>query len=372
MKKLAIISTHPIQYHAPWFRMLAESGEVQLKVFYTRQPEAYAYDKGFQQVVEWDIPLLEGYDYHFTSQNRITRILEIADWSPDVILVFGWSPAGHLNILRHFKGKIPVWFRGDSTLLDEKPGLRQWLRRRFLRWVYRHVDLAFYVGSANKAYYLAHGLEENQLVFAPHAIDNERFNSFDEKFVSDWRLKLGIPQDEPAVLFAGKLEPKKNPEILLRAILELNQTNQKTIHLIFAGNGILEDHLRQLAKGKPFVHFLGFQNQKSMPAVYRLGDIVCLPSAYNETWGLAVNEAMACGRPVITSDKVGCAKDLIFPEVNGYIFETNQLDNLINALKECINKNNYIRMGFHSSQIIQKWSFPNICKVMTEQLDKTP
>lgn len=364
MKKLAIISTHPIQYHAPWFRMLGARADVQLKVFYTRKPEAY--DKGFRQIVAWDLPLLEGYDYRFTGRDRIR---EIAHWSPEVILVFGWRPAGHLDILRHFKGRIPVWFRGDSTLLDEKPGLRQWLRRRWLCWVYRHVDRVFYVGSANKAYFLAHGLAENQLVFAPHAVDNARFQSFGEARTSAGRRKLGISQDERAVLFAGKLEPKKNPELLLKAMLELNQKQQKPIHLIFAGAGILEAQLRRLAKDQSFVHFLGFQNQKSMPAVYRLGDIVCLPSARNETWGLAINEAMACGRPVLVSDRCGCAADLVQSGSNGYLFQAGNQQDLTDKLSCMIRQPAKLKtMGEQASAVIQNWSFEHITTALCGQI----
>lgn len=59
------------------------------------------------------------------------------------------------------------------------------------------------------------------------------------------------------------------------------------------------------------VLILPFQNQSRMPLVYRLADLFILPSAYGETWGLAVNEALACGRPVLVSDRVGCAPDVV-------------------------------------------------------------
>jgi hypothetical protein len=74
-----------------------------------------------------------------------------------------------------FQGKVPVLFRGDSTLLNEQPGVRKKVRRIFLRWVYKHIDHALYVGTNNKQYFLTHGLKEHQLHYVPHAIDNERF-----------------------------------------------------------------------------------------------------------------------------------------------------------------------------------------------------
>jgi hypothetical protein len=92
-------------------------------------------------------------------------------------LLYGWSFKSHLKCLQHFHKKIPVFFRGDSTLLDEPAGfsLRKTMRRLFLKWVYRHVDTAFYTGTNNKKYFLAHGLKDDELIFAPHAVDITRF-----------------------------------------------------------------------------------------------------------------------------------------------------------------------------------------------------
>ena len=114
--------------------------------------------------------------------------------------------------MRYFKGKIPVYFRGDSTLLDERQGLKLIARRIFLRWVYNTIDFAFYVGTRNKEYFLAHGLKNKQLIFAPHAVDNERFcdkNGNYKRKAIDWRQSIGIKDDEFVFLFAGKLEPRK-------------------------------------------------------------------------------------------------------------------------------------------------------------------
>src|SRR5205085_1088366 len=99
----------------------------------------------------------------------------ISQWEPDAVLVYGWNFRSHLKVLRHFHGRIPVLFRGDSTLLGERPGGRVVLRRLILRWVYRHVDVALYVGTHNHAYFAAHGLNPSQLAWAPHSIENERF-----------------------------------------------------------------------------------------------------------------------------------------------------------------------------------------------------
>src|SRR5690606_21319686 len=87
-----------------------------------------------------------------------TLIKEIEGFGATHILIYGWSFQSHLKVLRHFSGKVKILFRGDSTLLDEKPGFKTMARRIALRWVYKHIDVALYVGTNNKQYYLKHGV----------------------------------------------------------------------------------------------------------------------------------------------------------------------------------------------------------------------
>jgi glycosyltransferase involved in cell wall biosynthesis len=82
------------------------------------------------------------------------------------------------------------------------------------------------------------------------------------------------------------------------------------------------------------VVFVPFQNQSVMPVVYRLGDALVLPSGYGETWGLAVNEAQACGRPSLVSDCVGCARDIICDGKNGMVFRTDDRKDCVRAMRQ--------------------------------------
>jgi glycosyltransferase involved in cell wall biosynthesis len=104
---------------------------------------------------------------------------------------------------------------------------------------------------------------------------------------------------------------------------------------------------------------MDFQNQSTMPVVYQACDLFCLPSqGPGETWGLAVNEAMAAGKAVLVSNKVGCATDLIKPTINGEVFRSNDLNDLMQKLRELTgSKEKLTKMGIESQQIIQSWSF---------------
>ncbi|HEY2582755.1 MAG TPA: glycosyltransferase family 4 protein [Mucilaginibacter sp.] len=371
--RLAIVTTHPIQYYAPIFKLLHERGQIEIKVFYTWGKNAEnKYDPGFNKEIVWDIPLLDGYPYewventaadsgthHFNGIINPEIINQINKWEPDGLLIYGWGFNSHLKIIRYFKNKIPVLFRGDSTLLDEKKGLKTLLRYAWLNQVYRYVDYVLYVGINSKAYFKKHGLKENQLFFAPHAIDNDRFAADRMQEVIKLKQGLGIDDDGVIALFTGKFEEKKAPVLLLDAFLALKRPD---VHLLFVGNGSLEVQLKLKACGNPNIHFLPFQNQSQMPVVYQACDIFCIPSkGPNETWGLAINEAMACGKAILSSDKVGAAVDLVKPGYNGAIFKSGDLTDLTFKLNDLLNigKDELKKMGHRSKEMIKDWNFEN-------------
>ncbi|MDB6012658.1 MAG: glycosyltransferase [Gammaproteobacteria bacterium] len=341
--RLAIVSTHPIQYYAPIFQALARSKALCPRVFYTWSQTAGAAvsDPGFDRAITWDIPLLEGYEFefvpntapspgtdHFRGLRNPGLIGAIEAWGADAVLVFAWNSQSHLQVMRHFKGRIPVFFRGDSTLLDPTSRWRAAARRVFLSWVYRHIDVAIAVGSNNKDYFRWCGVPEERIALAPHAIDTKRFSDPDGTHAQravEWRRELRIPTGARTIVFAGKFQEKKDPLLLLEAFFRCGAAG----HLVFVGNGALEGELVARAGGRGDVHFLPFQNQQTMPAVYRLCDVFALPSrGPGETWGLALNEAMAARRPVIAGSKVGGARDLITPGVNGWTFQSGDLEQL--------------------------------------------
>jgi len=385
MVKLAIINTHPIQYYSPYYRCLAARDAVDVRVFYSwRGPLDASYDQGFEQDVTWDIPLLQGYDHtfveneasdpgthHFRGIVAPDLIPAVEEWGADAILVFGWNFQTHLRALLYFHGRCPVLFRGDSTLIDESPGPLKWARRLWLRWVYRHVDVALYVGENSRDYFEAHGLGDDQLIWVPHAMDNSRFAEAGgaEEEAAQWLQEIGIPDAARVVLFAGKLESKKAPDVLVEAFLRLDE---EEMHLVVVGSGSIEDKLRRQAEGHPRIHFLGFQNQSRMPVVYRLGDVFVLPSrGPGETWGLAVNEAMACSRAVVVSDKVGCAPDLV-DEKNGAVVPAEDPAVLRDAISDLLRDDERLaRMGRRSRRRISDWSVEEAASRTESAVHKT-
>lgn len=381
MKKLAIITTHPIQYNAPLFRLLSERGKVAVKVFYTwSQSKEEVYDARFGMKRSWDIPLLDGYEYEFipneakhSDSNRFWGIMnpglvkQIKAEQFDAVLVYRWSVYSHFRIMQQFGVQPKLFFRGDSVIQDKGHGMKGFLKTNLLKWVYRKVDKAFYVGRNNKHYFLQYGLKEEQLVAAPHAVENERFSSNKDEWelkAKDEREKLSITSDAVVFLYAGKFYELKQLDVLIQAFKKLNGQHYR---LLFFGNGEQENELKEFAGEDARIIFQPFKNQSEMPWVYRMGDVFVLTSK-SETWGLGVNEALACGRPAIVSDQCGCAPELIVEGKTGFTFHTGNAEDLFHCMKKFENRDAALQMGKEALQHIGQFSLEKIAEVIEEEV----
>lgn len=313
MIRLAILSTHPIQYNAPLFRRMAEKTDWEVHVFFSRTAEQVHYDPDFQRKVAWDTPLTEGYAHSHVDAKTASGVEDlkrsIEAFEPNALLVYGWNFPGHRQVMQAIHGRIPIGFRGDSHLLNPLPCWRSWLRQAFLRKVYRHVDLAFSVGTANTAYFEWSGIGTCNIALAPHAVDNAYWQqdvAERKQAAEQWKAALGIPVPASVIGFAGKLEPIKQVDRLIAAF---EQVSSPEAHLVIAGTGPDEATLHRQAAHHSRIHFVGFVNQSRMPIFYRMLSVFALPSL-SETWGLSVNEALACGTRCMVSDRVGCGPDL--------------------------------------------------------------
>ncbi len=381
--KLAIITSHPIQYYAPWFSYINHNTNMDLKVFYLWNfGVTETIDSEFQQSIKWDIPLLEGYNYEFVpnvSNNPGTKTIgglknpsllsTVAKYNPNAVMLIGYNYASlYRFIFQWDTRKAPLIFRGDSHQLQFRKGWKEPLRRKFISLVYSRFAAFLYVGKANYEYFTYHGVKLQQLVFAPHAIDNERFlQAADTAKIEaiSWKKELGIPDNHKVILFAGKFNHKKRPLDLLQAY---KQANLKDISLLFVGGGELEIELKKQAANVPNIFFAPFQNQQMMPRTYTMADLFILPSyGHSETWGLAVNEAMCLSSPIIVSSHVGCGQDLVHEHQNGLIFEARNISDLTESIKIAFSDLERLKQwGNKSCEIIQNYSY----KQTTEGLQK--
>jgi glycosyltransferase involved in cell wall biosynthesis len=338
--RLAIVLSHPTQYYSPWFQWLRANTALIFRVFYLDETGlAPTRDQKFQKTFSWDVDLTSGYDWElventarrpdtlrFFGLKNPSLHARIDDWGATAILLFGYNYATHLKLIAwaHLK-KIPLIFRGDSHLLGRPaPGF---LKKTLLSFLYRRFAAITYVGAANRDYFRHHGVPDEKLFFAPHAVNAAHFDpaSPSHRNISlALRVELGLTAQTRVILFAGKLIPQKQPRALLEAFLTLNPPDTA---LIFVGDGPEKpDMLALAATASPDANlqFLPFANQSEMPARYLLADLLVLPSRGGyETWGLAVNEAMHIGVPCLVSDHVGCQRDLVTDGETGWVFNAN-------------------------------------------------
>ncbi|OLP18915.1 glycosyl transferase [Leptolyngbya sp. 'hensonii'] len=386
MLKLAIITSHPIQYYAPWFRYLAQQRDLSIRVFYlwdfgvTQQV-----DREFQQSFQWDIPLLSGYDFEFVpnvsqhpgTQNiwglqNPTLMQQIRQYGPDAILLMNYNFASLYRLMWSWK-ETPLLFRGDSHRLLPQQGLKAWARRQWISRVYQQFAACLYVGEANRGYFRYHGVPDDRLFFSPHAIETDRFFAQSKVATQEaqrWKQELGIPAHHQVILFAGKFILKKRPLDLLQAFLRANLTD---VSLLLVGSGNLESELRTQAAHHPQVYFAPFQNQSLMPRTYAIADLFVLPSyGPDETWGLAVNEAMCLGKPILVSDHVGCAADLVHPNQNGLIFPAGDRAALADRLREAFADRARLQVwGESSRERIQQYSYAQATAGLMQALSWT-
>jgi glycosyltransferase involved in cell wall biosynthesis len=338
--RVLIASSHPIQYHSPLFRQLSDDPKIDADVLYLNMPSAETQGLGFGKAFTWDVPLLDGYRWHQATTGRglgitsgyrgvwLRHPARELGWGPrgerpEVLLLTGWHFLGLVQLFVAAKiRRIPILLRMDSN--DLRP--RSWILDSIYRVLFMGVDGVLTVGTANARWCQLNGIQLSRMVSCPHFVDNTYFSDHAAKFrpqAQELRTKWKIPLDAFCFIFAGKLQSKKRPQDLLEAFALVQAQGRITgrpLHLLVVGTGEMENSCRSYAATLNLpISFVGFLNQSEIPAAYAVSDCLVLPSDHGESWGLVVNEAMACGLPAIVSDLVGCAEDLVLTGVTGEV-----------------------------------------------------
>jgi glycosyltransferase involved in cell wall biosynthesis len=389
-KKVVFLLSHPIQYFSPLLQQLSSQPMIDLKVYYcSDHGVSNKIDKEFGKVVKWDIPLLEGYEYEFLPNNSlkpsVTNFFGLVNWriasqvykdKPAILIVHGWGYFTHwLSIIVARLLGIEVWLRGETPQKQvlKKTFLKGLLQRIFTKNIlFRCVRKFLYIGSQNKDFYTALGIKEKDLVFTPYCIDNQRFSMSYQQLIpqrQSLRATLQIPQDYVTFLFCGKFIAKKQPLLLLEAYNAIQHTNKA---LIMVGDGELNAEMKEYIRTHPNctnVHLVGFKNQSELPNYYVMADVFVLPSTVGETWGLVVNEAMNFELPLIVSDMVGCADDLVENGKNGFTFQNENAVDLTQKMTYCIENASTLKVaGQQSANKIKAYSYEVIIKNIINNL----
>ncbi len=348
MIRLLYVVSHPIQYQAPLLRLIAAQPDIRLKVLFRRMPDGEI-DPGFGVPVRWDVPLLDGYNHAPLDFADLSRELD----ATDAVWLHGWQGTAMKRVLLAARPRgLPVLMRGENWLgAMPEAGWRGRAKRIYLRALFALCAGFLAVGRENARYYARLGVPPARIFPMPYAVDNGFFaRAATESDPAALRAALGLPEGRPIVLYAGKLVRRKHPHTLLNAWRRAFPEEARPL-LLFVGDGAMRPELE--AGAESGVHFLGFRNQTELPALYALADVFVL-AAEAEAWGLAINEAMACGTAVIAGDGCGAAHDLVDPSV-GRLVPSGDIDALADALREVLPR--AAELGAAAARRIAEWDF---------------
>jgi glycosyltransferase involved in cell wall biosynthesis len=388
--RLLLVATHPVQYASAVFREMARNPRLEIEVAYCSLQGAEAgVDKDFGVEVKWDVPLLDGYSWtqepnrarhpsldHFFGLVNTGLWRKIRKGNYDAVVIYtGYRCASFWIALAAAKiSGTKIMFGTDASSIAprEDSRLKSWFKPRILSFIFHRADKTFGASVAGKEYLKSLGIAPERIGVVPLVVDNDwwlaRSKSVNRAAV---RANWGIPMNAPVVMFCAKLQPWKRPLDLLRAFAAANVPGS---HLVYAGDGPQSNELTQEAAHlgiKDRVHFLGFQNQSQLPAVYSSADLFVLPSKYDPCPAV-VCEAMLCGLPVILSDEIRGRREQIDEGETGYIFPCGNVDALAKILRQSLaDLANLAAMGHAARRKMDLFSPATNVKAFLELLDSS-
>jgi glycosyltransferase involved in cell wall biosynthesis len=347
--RVLTIASHPVQYGAPLFRLMARHPKLDFQVAYCSLRGAESgYDPEFGANVQWDVPLLDGYKWtHIPNRGNGTE--SFWAWRNTGLWKFvrqGEFDAviSHIGYMRatfwiaYFAARskrIPFLFGTDASRIEPRDESKVKLALKKILWpaVFSLAGQILTASSAGRDLIISLGFPPDRVSMTLITVDNDwwlaQATAIDR---DDARKSLGFAPTEKIILFCAKLQPWKRPMDLLHAFASAAIPNAK---LVFAGDGAQRTELESEAAARGIsekVQFLGFVNQSQLPRLYKSADLMVIPSHY-EPFGLVVNEAMLCGCPVIASDRVGAVRDLITHAETGFVYPCGQTDALAPLLQ---------------------------------------
>jgi glycosyltransferase involved in cell wall biosynthesis len=369
-KKLAVVASHVIQYQDPFYRLLAAHPEIDLTVFFCSAEGAKTYrDVDMGTTLRWDLELLTGYEHRFLRNfgwgHGFFRLVNpgllpaIARGGFDAVLFMtGWAwCSAWIGFAACRLADVPFLLYGDSSFIPPENSARAQIRAGVMRSLFGMAGGFMISGKLNADYYRHYGADPRRFFPLPWAIDNERFiegSRFAPGERDALRARLGIEPEELAVVYSGKLIERKDPMTLLRAISKM----RRRAIAVFLGDGVLREPLERFARESGVrATFAGFVNQTDLPKYYAMGDAFVLPSHFDPR-ATVVNEAMACGLPVLITDRCGPSADIVRHGENGFVFAPGD-DAALAMHLEALARDPEMRarMGARSREIIETWSY---------------
>lgn len=363
MRRRLVILTEIISpYRIPLFNALARQPDVDLHVIFLAETDPnLRHWQVYKEEIQFSYEVLRSWRKRVGRYNALLnfgldRALEEA--RPDVILCGGYNYVASWEALYWARGHvIPFLLWSESNLQDLRRGraLVEMLKDEFFRQCSGFVV----PGGSAREYLRAHKVREAAIFTAPNAVDNDLFAAAAtdaRRNAAARRAELGLPSRY--FLYLGRLVAEKGVFDLLAAYAKLDELRREQIGLVYVGDGVsrrqLEERAASVSPGT--IRFAGFVQRNPLATYYALAEMLILPT-YSDTWGLVVNEAMACGLPVLVSRVAGCAADLVTENWNGLLILPGDVPTLSSAMESLAGSSKLCAsMGANSAQLISRYS----------------
>jgi glycosyltransferase involved in cell wall biosynthesis len=376
--KILFFESHPVQYKAPVYQALQTILPDAFEVVYASDASIRAgnIDQGFGSEVVWDVPLMDGYANRVLNNEHGTPFTTPGSLTGRGIFPLLRRERPRAVVLTHFRYRfdqtaflsalllrIPILIRQetqDELYAGKRPLMKSAVRALIYRALYAPCRHAFAFGELNYRHLLRHGVSEDRITFARFSVPDPFAELMPTERAgrrADLRQKLNISDGGLAVCFFGKFIPKKSPQLIFASLAYLPASVLSRLHLVFVGSGELQAQLQMLAAGARSkfgvpTTFTGFVNQSQLPDYYLAADIAVLPSSYEETWGLVVNEALNAGCGAVVTRAVGCQLEFAMLE-RVRVVETGNASELAAGIVELAG---YIRDFDWASQYMAAYS----------------
>jgi len=338
-RRLVIITEIISPYRIPLFNALEQHPEIDLHVIFLAEtdPELRQWQV-YREEIRFSYEVLPSWrkqigSYNLLLNRNVARAL--AGARPEVVICGGYNYPASWRALRWARSRgIRFFLWSESTRQDLRAGsaLIEFAKAEFLR----RCDGFVVPGKSAREYLLAHKIKDAAIFTAVNAVDNALFATAAvaaRQNAIHLRSALGLPNRY--FLFAGRLVKEKGVFDLLSAYAKLSEPVRSDVGLVFVGDGAarpaLEAESEKVFPGT--IRFPGFAQREQLANYYALADMLILPT-YTDTWGLVVNEAMACGLGVVVSDAAGCAADLVSDHWNGRLIRPGDVSSLASVMED--------------------------------------
>lgn len=376
---LVIVQDRETQFDPPLYAYMQARGEFDTMVFYTQTIRVgkSEIDHETGRPPLWDHLAQITYPHrHLPAKGfRDTWALfrEILAFRPTLVIVSGYYPPSHLLLARLLKSKgIRVGLRSDNSLEHSSfKGAKGLLKRAALPPILRLYDSWHPVGTLARDYLGAVSHSDRPVYLFPYGVDNDWFAEHSSAARSQRaaaRRKLGWSESDFVVLGVMKWHPREDPLVLIEAVRLARMSNSR-IRLLLLGDGPLRPQVEEKTEALgDAVALPGYVAYSALPGYYGISELFVHP-APNEPWGVSVNEAMACGLPVLVSEGVGARVGLVEEGVNGKVFPVGGAKALAEKLENLIGESERLQsMGEASRNAVSNWDYEHTYLAMQAAL----